>query len=110
MTNAKLYTLDNALLGARPEVRVGDRCYPVDCRQKTVRQMMVLADPDSGLPPAEAMDEAMKLALGDDAYRELLARDLPFAAWQQLFSLVVAAATVVEPDGGRPLDGVPGPV
>ena len=43
-------------------------------------------------------------------YRELLARDLPFAAWQQLFSLVVAAATGVEPDGGRPLDGVPGPV
>lgn len=35
---AKLYTLDGKLLAERPEVRVGDRCYPVDDRQKTVKK------------------------------------------------------------------------
>ena len=34
---AKLYTLDDKLLTEVPEIRVGDKVYPVDNRQKTVQ-------------------------------------------------------------------------
>ena len=35
----KLYTLDDKLLTEVPEVRVGDKVYPVDNRQKTAMQI-----------------------------------------------------------------------
>lgn len=89
---AKLYTLDDKLLTEVPEVRVGDKVYPVDNRQKTVmaiQRAMEQTDAD----PAAQMSAALRLALGEQAERELAARDLPYPAVQVLFALVLAAVT-----------------
>ena len=89
---AKLYTLDDKLLTEVPEVRVGDKVYPVDNRQKTVmaiQRAMEQTDAD----PAAQMSAALRLALGEQAERELAARDLPDPAVQALFALVLAAVT-----------------
>jgi hypothetical protein len=34
---AKMYTLDKKLLVGTPEIRIGDKCFPVDDREKTVK-------------------------------------------------------------------------
>ncbi len=38
----KLYTIDNALLTECPEIRIGDKVYPLDDRQKTAEKVMNL--------------------------------------------------------------------
>ena len=58
---AQLYTLDDKLLTEVPEIRVGDKVYPVDNRQKTVmaiQRAMEAADAD----PAAQMSDALRLA------------------------------------------------
>ena len=95
---AKLYTLDDKLLTEVPEVRVGDKVYPVDNRQKTVmaiQRAMEQTDAD----PAAQMSAALRLALGEQAERELAARDLPYPAVQALFALVLAGVTGEEAEG-----------
>ena len=61
----KLYTLDGKLLTETPEIRIGEKVYPVDSRQKTVKKILALAD-DESVPMGERIDEALKLALGDE--------------------------------------------
>lgn len=36
----KLYTLDGKLLTETPEIRVGEKIYPVDNRKKTVTKIL----------------------------------------------------------------------
>ena len=50
---------------------------------------MEAADAD----PAAQMSDALRLALGEQAERELAARNLPYPAVQALFTLVLAAVT-----------------
>ena len=50
----KLYTLDEKLLVGTPEIRVGDKVYPVDDRQKTVKKLMKLTEGEKSI--AESMD------------------------------------------------------
>ena len=97
---AKLYTLDDKLLTEVPEVRVGDKVYPVDNRQKTVmaiQRAMEQTDAD----PAAQMSAALRLALGEQAERELAARDLPYPAVQALFALVLAAPVLGHAKRGK---------
>lgn len=89
---AKLYTLDDKLLTEVPEVRVGDKVYPVDNRQKTVMAIQRAME-QTGAEPAAQMSAALRLALGEQAERELAERDLPYPAVQALFALVLAAVT-----------------
>ncbi|WP_294496961.1 hypothetical protein [uncultured Gemmiger sp.] len=89
---AKLYTLDDKLLTEVPEIRVGDKVYPVDNRQKTVMEIQRAME-DPAADPAGQMARALKLALGEAAQRELDARNLPYPAVQALFTLVLAAVT-----------------
>lgn len=88
----KLYTLDDKLLTEVPEVRVGDKVYPVDNRQKTVMQIQrVMAKTD--IEPEAQLSEAFRLALGGQAAKELEEKNLPYPAVQELFALVLAAVT-----------------
>ena len=75
----KLYTLDGKLLTETPEIRIGEKVYPVDSRQKTVKKILALAD-----------DEIDRM-------------DMPFPAYQRLFELVMNAVTGQEdePDKAR---------
>lgn len=91
----KLYTLDEKLLIGSPEIRIRDKVYPVDDRQKTVKKLMKLtADKDT---LEENMDETFKLAFGEHA-AEIDEMNLPFPAQTQLLELVVAAMTGEEPE------------
>ena len=92
---AKLYTLDEKLLTDAPEIRVKDKLYPVDNRQKkTVRKLMQInTDQMDGSQVSKQMDQTLKLALGEKAFAEIDKMDLPFPAYQKLFELVMAAMT-----------------
>ena len=92
---AKLYTLDDKLLIGTPEIRIGDKLYPVDDRQKTVKKLMKLTSDKDAL--VDNIDEALKLAFGDKA-KEIDQMNLPFSAYQRLFELVIAAMTGEEPE------------
>lgn len=91
----KLYTLDDKLLIGSPEIRIGDKVYPVDDRQKTVKKLMKLTSDKEKL--ADNMDEALNLAFGKGA-KEIDNMNLPFPAYQRLFELVIAAMTGEEPE------------
>ena len=96
---AKLYTLDGKLLTDTPEIRIGTKIYPVDNRQKTVKKIMALSiSGESAEASMERMDEALKLALGPKAFREIDEQNLPFSAQQKLFELIMAAVTGEEPE------------
>lgn len=93
----KLYTLDGKLLVGGPELRVGDKVYPVDDREKTFRKAMDLGETqDIG-----TMDQLLELGLGKEAYKEIRAMNMPFAAYSELCRLVVAAMTGEEPGDDR---------
>ena len=96
---AKLYTLDGKLLTDPPEMRIGDKIYPVDNRQKTVKKIMALSvSGDSVEASLENVDEALNLVLGPKAFREIDEQNLPFPAQQKLFELIMAAVTGEEPE------------
>ena len=109
---AKLYTLDGKLLTETPEVRIGDKLYPVDDRTKTVKQILRAvsesragaqggeSDPEAAM---QGMHQALALAYGPKALEEIKPDELPFAAYQRLIEVRVAAVTGEEPDaaGGR---------
>lgn len=94
----KLYTLDKKLLVGTPEIRIGEKVYPVDDRQKTVKKVMKMqTQGEENKDVDKLMDETLKLAFGE-SFKEIDNMNLPFAAQQQLFELVVAAMTGEEPE------------
>lgn len=91
---AKLYTLDNKLLTETPEIRIGEKVYAVDNRKSTVSKITGMMKHGDGAENGdEKADEGLKLALGEKAFREIDAMNLPFPAYQRLFELVMAAMT-----------------
>ena len=95
---AKMYTLDKKLLVGTPEIRVGDKIYPVDDRTKTVKKIMKLWEDEERASDIDGIDEVFKLAFAPDDYKEINKMDLPFAAYQKLFMLVISAVTGEEPE------------
>lgn len=90
----KMYTLDKKLLCSSPEIRIGEKVYPVDDRKNTVIKVTKLFNDSKG--DVEKVDEALELAFGEK-FKEIDEMDLPFAAYQKLFELVIAAMTGEEP-------------
>ncbi len=94
---ARMYTLDNKLLTGTPEIRIGDKVYPVDDRVKTVKKIMKLYENNKD----QSIDDAQKvleIAFGAEAAKEIDGLELPFAAYQQLMQLVMSAMTGEEPE------------
>lgn len=90
---AKMYTLDSKLLTGTPEIRVGDKVYPVDDRQKTVKKILDICDKNAEKKDLDMIDEVFKLAFAPKDYKEIEAMNMPWAAYQQLFTLVISAVT-----------------
>lgn len=91
----KMYTLDKKLLIGSPEIRIGEKVYPVDDRTKNVKAILKLFK-DKKNEDIEGTEEALKLAFGEK-WTEIEAMNLPFAAYQKLVELVIAALTGEEP-------------
>jgi len=86
----KLYTLDGKLLTETPEIRIGEKVYPVDNRTSTVKKLMNIDQND--------IDAVLKLAFGNKAAKEIDEQDIPFAAYVQLVKVVIAAMTGEDED------------
>ena len=67
----KLYTLDQKLLTNTPEIRIGEKIYPIDDRTKTVMKVTKMDTSD-----AENISKILELALGKPAANELALRCL----------------------------------
>jgi hypothetical protein len=96
---SRLYTVDNKLLVDTPEIRIGEKIYPVDDRQKTVKKIMKLLDGKDGENKGqiELVDKVFILALGEKNAKEIDDMNLPFAAQQSVFENLLAAITGEEP-------------
>lgn len=95
---AKLYTLDNKLLTGTPEIRVGDKVFGVDDRKKTVSKILALSK-EEGKDNDEMITEVFKLAFGKKAGEvNKLVEDMSWAAYQELFTLVLMAVTGQDPE------------
>lgn len=94
----KMYTLDKKLLCGSPEIRIGEKVYPVDDRKSNVMKIMQLykKSRDESADGMESTEKALELAFGK-GYKEIESLDLPFAAYQELIELVIAALTGEEP-------------
>lgn len=89
----KLYTLDQKLLTNTPEIRIGEKIYPIDDRMKTVMKATKLDTAN-----VENVSKILELALGQKAAKEVEEMNLPFAAYQQLLEIIIAAMTGEEPE------------
>lgn len=95
---AKLYTLDHKLLTDTPEIRIGEKIYAVDNRQKTVKKIQAAAKAISNDDPYSGIDTVLELALGQKAAQEIDELDMPYPAYQKMFELVMAAVTGEDPE------------
>ena len=90
----KLYTLDGKLLTESPEIRIGEKIYPVDNRQKTVAKLQeTIANQENPNDLMAGVANVLALALGEKAAQEVEDMNMPYPAYQQLFELVIAAVT-----------------
>lgn len=92
----KMYTLDHKLLTETPEIRIGDKVYPVDNRVGTVEK--INTEKVEGASSFSEIERILTLILGKKATREIDIRSMPFPAAQKLMELAVAAATGEEPE------------
>ena len=90
---AKIYTLDKKLLVGTPEVRVDDKVFPVDDRKKTVSKILEVSQNEE-LTDDQKIKEVFGLAFGKKAPEvNKMVEEMPWAAYQELFSIVLAAVT-----------------
>lgn len=94
---ARMYTIDKKLLCGSPEIRIGEKVYPVDDRKNTVKKVLKLFDEKSESDDMDKSDEALKIAFGEN-YKEIESLDLSFKAYQELIEAVIAAMTGEEPE------------
>lgn len=94
----KLYTLDHKLLTDTPEIRIGEKIYAVDNRQKTVKRIQEATKAINDDNPYEGMDKVLEMALGIKAAQEIDEMNMPYPAYQRLFELIMAAVTGEKPD------------
>lgn len=96
---SKLYTLDGKLLTESPEIRIGEKIYPVDNRQKTVAKLQeTIANQENPNDLMAGVANVLALALGEKAAQEVENMNMPYPAYQQLFELVIAAVTGEDPE------------
>lgn len=93
---ARMYTFDKKLLCGSPEIRIGEKVYPIDDRKNTVKKVLKLFEDKSG-SDMDKSDKALKIAFGDN-YSEIESLNLSFKAYQELVETVIAAMTGEEPE------------
>lgn len=94
----KLYTLDHKLLTETPEIRIGEKIYAVDNRQKTVKKIQEVSKEVDKDDPYGGMDKVLELAMGAKAAQEIDDLNMPYPAYQKMVELVMAAVTGEEPE------------
>lgn len=94
----RMYTLDKKLLVGSPEIRIGEKVYPVDDRTKNVKKILKLfKEIKNDNDDSDKIDEALELAFGE-RYKEIEDLNMPYGAYVELIELVIKALTGEEPD------------
>lgn len=96
----KMYSFDNKLLCGSPEIRIGDKVYPIDDRTSTVKKVLKIFSNKEN-DNLDNADEALNLAFGKN-YAEIAAMDMPFSAYQKLTETVISAMTGQETEQSFP--------
>lgn len=96
----KMYSFDNKLLFGSPEIRIGDKVYPIDDRTSTVKKVLKIFNNKEN-DNLDNADEALKLAFGKN-YTEIANMDMPFSAYQKLTETVISAMTGQETEQSFP--------
>ena len=94
----KMYTFDEKLLIGGPEIRIGDKVYPIDDRKKNVKKLLkelnkIDKDDESVIDSDEMI---IKYAFGKNA-KEILEMNMSFKAQQKLSEDVLAIMTGEDP-------------
>ncbi len=92
----KLYTIDHKLLTDTPEIRIGDKVYPVDDRQKTVEKVNQLIKKED-LEEFELIREVLSITLGKKAAEEIDKANYRFEGQKAIMETVIAAMTGEDP-------------
>ena len=74
------------------EIRIGEKVYKVDDREKTVKKVMALYN-NGDKKDIEKIDEMFKLAFEPAAAKEISEMNMPWAAYQKLSEIVISAMT-----------------
>lgn len=90
----KMYTFDNKLLTEKPEIRIGDKCYPVDDRTSTVKALMkkMREIKEDSAEMLDSDEMILRAAFGKNA-SEILKLGLSFRAQTELSQMAMAAMT-----------------
>lgn len=95
----KMYTFDEKLLVGGPEIRIGDKVFPIDDRKKTVKKLLKelnkIEKKDNSVIDSDEL--IIKAAFGKKA-DEVLDIDMSFKAQQKLSQDVLAIMTGEEPE------------
>ena len=85
-----MYSIEEAKLTGRPELRIGDRIFAVNNRLSVFRKInnLLKSDADTGLSELEIV---IGCALGQDACDEIFEMDLPYAVMEEIVVTVLAA-------------------
>ena len=102
----KMYTFDDKLLVGGPEIRIGDKVYPIDDRKKTVKKLL------KDIKKSEVTDDGVidsdeliiRAAFGKKA-TEVLNIDMSFKAQQKLSQDVLMIMTGEDPEIEGDTDG-----
>ena len=96
---AKMYTLDKKLLTEKPEIRIGDKCYPVDDRTSTVKKLMkdLRAVDENSTEMLDSDEMIIKAAFNKNA-KEILNMGLSYQAQTALAKMAMAAMTGEDDD------------
>lgn len=91
---AKMYTLDGKLLTEKPEIRIGDKVYPIDDRTPVVKKLLktiknIDQDDDSVIDTDELI---IKAAFNKNA-KEILGMDLPYSVQMDISQKALALMT-----------------
>lgn len=95
---SKMYTVDHKLLTDTPEIRIGEKIYTIDDRQKTVEKIQKISAAGNQDDMLQTVRETLALALGEKGAKEIDETNYPFAAMLQIFKIVVAAMTGETPE------------
>lgn len=103
---SKMYTFDDKLLVGGPEIRIGDKVFPIDDRKKTVKKLLkeINKSKKTDDDVIDSDELIIKAAFGKKAV-EVLNIDMSFKAQQKLAQDVLMIMTGEDPETEGDTDG-----
>ena len=90
---AKIIDISGKLTNERPQLKLAEgKVYDIDNRKNTI--LLVNQKVQTvNVNDLTALDEIMRLTLGDEAAKEIDEMNLPFTAYQSIFIAIMAAVS-----------------